>query len=147
VRSATSSWGGRCRRRSGARRSSLDEATGSLSGPGSFGSADWDVRRADDVVILAERGRVAAYVVIDPSAQLSAGAGVGDSLDLVDERYDGFRCEGVALGSDSREPVYDACRSRLGGDVLLWVGGDPIDSIWVLREWSGSRTVGPPRRR
>ena len=107
---------------------------GEISAPPSLPGANWELHRARDLVVFVVRGRVDGFLTTDRSAQLSRGVGLGDSLELVEERYDGFDCDDVTLGSDTAEPSYRACSRRDRDDTVLWLGGDPIDSIWVYRD-------------
>jgi len=115
----------------------LDPPGESLSGPSSF-RGDVRVLARPRLAVFSARGRVAGFVTSDPSAELRGGEGigVGDSIELVPERLDGFECDGIALG-DSREPLYEACSRRLASGATLWLGGDPIDSIWLYRDDAG----------
>src|SRR4051794_38652895 len=125
----------------------LGESASDVSGPSSLLADGWELLRARHLVVFRRRGRIAGYLTTDPAAQLRGGVGIGDSLELVRERYAGFRCEDVTLGSASAEPAYRACSSRVGKRALLWLGGDPIDTIWVYNEPAAAKQPGPPRPR
>lgn len=113
-----------------------------VSGPGSI--PDWHSWRYRDLVVFTHGGRVRGFLTTDPDAQTREGVGVGDSLAVATGAYANLRCMGVTLGSDATNPQYRACEGRLPGGATIWLGGDPIDSIWVTETY-GQRP-GPPIR-
>lgn len=108
-----------------------------LSGPSFSFPAPLDFRRLarPGLSVFTSMGRVLGFVTSDPRSELGgeAGVGVGDSLELVEKRLDGFTCDGVATEGESLEPTYHAC-SRSSDRRTLWLGGDPIDSIWLYED-------------
>lgn len=118
-----------------------------LSGPSSM-PAGWQTWRYRDIAVLHSRGKVRGYLTTDPRAQTAAGVGVGDSLAIARRAYSNLDCSGVSIGSDSSNPSYLACVGRLRSGDAIWFGGDPIDSIWVLRDSDLLHAgTGPLRRR
>lgn len=110
----------------------LGEDDGELSGPTSF-SGGFRTHRFRQTAAFVRRGTIIGYVTTDPDVELGKGVGIGDSISLVRERGLPFTCSGVSLGSDATRPSYPACQKRVRGGAVLWAGGDPIDSIWVVR--------------
>ncbi|MDP1847216.1 MAG: hypothetical protein Q8K79_05435 [Solirubrobacteraceae bacterium] len=103
-----------------------------LSGPGSL-QGDFEIRRFDRIAVFVRGDTVVGYVTTDRNVELGEGVGVADSLSLVENRGLPLTCSGVTLGSDSTRPAYRVCQKRLPGGAFLIAGGDPIDSVWVVR--------------
>lgn len=110
----------------------LGQDSRDLSGPSAM-DVDFKIHRFERVAVFVHRGRLVGYVTTDPNVELGKGVGVGDSISLIEDRGLPFACEGVSLGSDATRPSYPACSKPVRGGAVLWVGGDPIDSIWVAR--------------
>jgi hypothetical protein len=75
---------------------------------------------------------VFAMATFAPDARTDAGVGIGDSLVRVDEVYERVEC-GEAMRGESptgNHDMYQWCRTQVG-DVRLFFGGDPIESITV----------------
>lgn len=118
----------------------LDLEHDDVSGPSSLPSSE--VWRYRELVVLVAGERVGGYLTTDPSAQTSAGVGVGDSLAIAERAYARLDCFGVTLGSDAVNPSYPGCEGALRSGDWIWFGGDPIDSVWVLE----TDAIGGPSR-
>ena len=68
-------------------------------------------------------------------ARTRAGVGVGDDLEIVRERYGRVECRESPAGEaifGGETPTYPWCRAIVG-DVRVFFGGDPIESITLTR--------------
>ena len=102
--------------------------------------------RYDGLARVVSRSRVLAMVVTDDRAQTGAGAGIGDSMEIVRRAYGGLVCDGVRIG-DAKNPAHPGCRSRLPGrEGLRRVGiafsGDPVQSVVLTRRATGALLEG-----
>ena len=68
-----------------------------------------------------------------PVSAGSAVLGTWQAIYLIEHRDLPLKCGGVILGSDSTRPAYPTCEKPVPGGARLIAGGDPIDSIWVVR--------------
>jgi hypothetical protein len=89
------------------------------------GSSYETLRYPDASVVLSD-GRAYGVVITDPEAETVEGVGVGDNLDLAEDRYSDLDC-GIARAGEYRTFPY--CGGRLGGSRWIWFGQDPIRSI------------------
>ncbi|CAN5685599.1 hypothetical protein BH20ACT14_BH20ACT14_16510 [soil metagenome] len=73
---------------------------------------------------------VFSMATFEKGARTRASVGVGDELALVRERYDRVEC-GAAVAGEAligESPTYRWCKTRVG-EVRIFLGGDPIESI------------------
>jgi hypothetical protein len=84
--------------------------------------------RYPDLSVLISDDRVYGLMLTDPEAETAEGVGVGDSLELAEDRYSGVDC-GTARAGEYRTFPY--CGGRLGPSRWIWFGQDPIRSIVV----------------
>jgi hypothetical protein len=82
--------------------------------------------RYPDVTVLLADGRVHGLVITDSEAETDEGVGVGDNLELAEERYPKLDC-GIAEADEYRTFPY--CGGRLRARRWIWFGQDPIRSI------------------
>jgi hypothetical protein len=82
--------------------------------------------RYRDISVLLSDGRVHGLVLTDPEAETDEGVGVGDNLELAEDRYPSLDC-GIAEADDYRTFPY--CGGRIGARRWIWFGQDPIRSI------------------
>ena len=108
----------------------LDTGPREVSGPRSR-PGDWQPWRYEKLVVFTSEGRIRGYLTTDRSAQTQTRVGVGDSLVLAERRHPDLVCDGVTLGSDAVIASYPACQGPLPSGHWIFLGGDPIDSIWV----------------
>lgn len=105
---------------------------GGLSTPTTL--PDMQALRYPELVVFVTRGRVRGFTTTDPDAETKAGAGVGDSLRVAKRVYRNLECDTATEGGDEITPVYPYCAGRLRDGVYLWLGGNPIDNITVLKD-------------
>jgi hypothetical protein len=75
-------------------------------------------------------------IVSKPGATTSRGVGVGDPLSGVRRNYENAVCARAVAGEPlfgDEVPTYPWCRIRRG-DVEVFFGDDPIQSITVTRK-------------
>jgi len=112
------------------------------------------MRYAESVFTVVAQEGVTAIITIDPRARTRRGIGVGDTAELVKQRYRQARCQS-ASDVDDGEVVSAVCtvpRSEIGrsGRALrlsfgLDSGGDKVRSIWLeARSWRTPDRL-PPR--
>jgi hypothetical protein len=80
--------------------------------------------------------RVFSMIVSKPGATTSRGVGVGDPLSGVRRNYENAVCGRAVAGEPlfgDEVPTYPWCRIRRG-DVEVFFGDDPIQSITVTRK-------------
>lgn len=77
--------------------------------------------------------RVFGFMVTSRGSATSRGVAVGDDLDEVEGKYPGFRCE-EELEGDTTAPQKAHCAGQAADDLLTYFGGDPIESITVVRQ-------------
>jgi hypothetical protein len=82
---------------------------------------------------FATDGRIAGWVTTSQRAETPEGVGVGDSRELIKQRYPQANCYTANEGSEYVTfplcEIRAVCRGR-----LLAFGGDPIKSIWLIAE-------------
>jgi hypothetical protein len=81
--------------------------------------------------LVSASAGIFSMATLEEGARTRAGVGVGDELELVRERYRGVECAEAIAGEPlfgGEPPSYAWCRARVG-DVRLFFGGDPIESI------------------
>ncbi|HEV2058533.1 MAG TPA: hypothetical protein VGR11_04190 [Solirubrobacteraceae bacterium] len=92
---------------------------------------------------FASDGRIAGWVTTSQRAETPEGVGVGDSRELIKQRYPQANCYTANEGSEYVTfplcEIRAVCRGR-----LLAFGGDPIKSIWLIAETTTG--WGPCRR-
>lgn len=90
----------------------------------------------DDTAYLVSPTRgVYSMATLRRGARTRAGVGVGDDLELVRERYDRVDCGRSPAGEailGGQTPTYPWCRAIVG-DVRVFFGGDPIESVTLTR--------------
>jgi hypothetical protein len=68
---------------------------------------------------------------LEAGAETHAGIGVADPLSAARDRYSGAECGDAPRGepfTGGEQPIYPWCRVVVG-DVHVFFGGDPIESI------------------
>ncbi len=110
----------------------LDADPDKLSTPMSM--PDVEALRYRELAVFVARDRVRGFTTTDPDAETKAGAGVGDSLRVAKRVYRNLECDIETEGGDEITPAYPYCAGRLRKGVYLWLGGNPIDNITVLRD-------------
>jgi hypothetical protein len=90
----------------------------------------------DAAYLVSPTTGVFSMATLEKEARTRAGVGVGDELGLVRERYDRVECGEAIAGEPlfgSEPPTYSWCRVIVG-DVRLFFGGDPIESITLTSD-------------
>ena len=95
---------------------------------------DVEALRYPDLVVFVARGRVRGFTTTASDAETKAGAGVGDSLRVAKRVYRNLECDTETNGGDEVTPAFPYCAGRLRDGVYLWLGGNPIDNITVLKD-------------
>jgi hypothetical protein len=75
---------------------------------------------------------VFGFMVTSRGATTSRGVRVGDDLATAASKYPGFRCEPQSEG-DTTVPQKAHCAGEASDDLLTYFGGDPIESITIVR--------------
>jgi hypothetical protein len=104
-----------------------------ISAPSSYPA--WDKWRYEGFAVFFAKGQVQGFVTTSDRSETREGVGVGDSLDLVEDRYTGVTCDALTA-YESSIPETPYCTGGIADDRQIWFGGDPIDSIWVYRDFS-----------
>lgn len=89
----------------------------------------------DTAYLVSPTAGVFSMATLEEGARTRAGVGVGDELALVRERYERVECGGAVAGAPlfgGDTPTYAWCRA-LVGEVRVFFGGDPIESITLTR--------------
>lgn len=97
----------------------------------------------DTAYLVSPSLGVFSMATLEDGARTRGGVAVGDDLELVRERYERVDCgESVAgeplFGGDS--PMYSWCRAIVG-DIRVFFGGDPIESITLTSAQIGRAHV------
>ena len=77
------------------------------------------------VTIRTAFGRVYAFYVTGRGIGVRGGAGIGDDLDVANERHPEFDCE----PDEFELATIEKCNGRTAPGRYVWYGGDPIDVI------------------
>ena len=83
-------------------------------------------------VFSMSAGRLTSWGTTDDRAETPEGVGVGDSRQIVEERYPKADCYIENEGSEY--PTYPFCLVRVCRGRLLGFGGEPIKSVWLAAE-------------
>ena len=108
-----------------------------IGGPTSFGSpgrgpSEDETLRFEDRSFFATDGRISGWVTTSERAETPEGVGVGDSRELVKQRYPAADCR---TGNEGTEyATFPLCEIRVCSGRLLVFGGDPIKSVWLAAE-------------
>jgi hypothetical protein len=78
-------------------------------------------------VLLTENG-VYGFVITADDAETFAGVGIGDNLDLAEDRYNDLEC---GIARSGRYRTFPYCGGMVSARRWIWFGGDPIHSITV----------------
>lgn len=119
-----------------------------IGGPTSFrtpgrGPTKNETLRYKRRAFFATNGRIAGWVTTSDRAETPEGVGVGDSRELIKQRYPQANCYTANEGSEYVTfplcEIRAVCRGR-----LLAFGGNPIKSIWLIAQTTPG--WGPCRR-
>jgi hypothetical protein len=100
--------------------------------PNVGGVGDYEALRYRRLVVAVIGRKVIAWGTTDPRAQTPEGVGVGDSQELVEQRYPSARC--FVQNEGTEYTTYPFCKARVCKGRLLGFGGDPIRSLWLAAE-------------
>jgi hypothetical protein len=84
------------------------------------------------LVVSVTDGKVTVLGTTDERARTPDGVGVGDSQDLVKERYP--RARRFIQNEGTEYTTYPLCKTRVCKGRVLAFGGDPIRSLWLAAE-------------
>jgi hypothetical protein len=85
--------------------------------------------------LFVRHDRVFGFMVTDRGGTTMRGVRVGDRLEKAKERYPAFRCDEEWRG-ETTAPQKANCSGVVSDDLLTYFGGDPIESITVVRRSS-----------
>lgn len=115
----------------------IGESYYDIGGPTSFGSpgrgpSERETLRFDGRAFFVTNGRISGWVTTSKRAETPEGVGVGDSRDLVKQRYPQAACRTGYEGTEYA--TFPVCEVRVCSGRLLAFGGDPLKSIWLAAE-------------
>ena len=121
-----------------------------IGGPTAFrsppgGPGDDETLRFEGRTFFTTGDRVSGWLTTSDRAETPEGVGVGDSNELVEERYPAAECRTANEGSEY--PDFPVCEVRVCKGRLLAFGGDPIKSVWLVAESAAGwgRCMNPVR--
>jgi hypothetical protein len=77
-------------------------------------------------------GHVYGVEVVERSARTKSGVTIGESLAGARRHQRGLRCA-TAL-KNSEYPSFPYCTGKVGPDVYMWIGQDPVASVTLARK-------------
>lgn len=109
----------------------------SFTGPPSIptpGGRPEVLKYEESAFLVARKGGVVALMVTAEGVATRAGVAVGEPLERVEEAYSAVRCGEAPAGEAvvGEDPTYPWCRATVG-DVKVFFGGDPIESVTLTR--------------
>ena len=89
----------------------------------------------DTAFLVSPTVGIFSMATLEQGARTLAGVGVGDDLELARASYDRVECGEAVVGEPrfgGETPTYRWCRA-LVGDIRVFFGADPIESITLTR--------------